>query len=159
MSIIKLNSAQCKRSFKLTISKSGAKIRKIIELRKSMEIFCKKYRMASDLTDDDHKHNHGVKLRKCQKKRPNACICVIFVVSSARPFPSFTPYTQGGFSAAALCRLLGILPPNVRLFSVGLVSPTAFPFEAKIQLASSPADHMQASRILLPSSALPPYDY
>ena len=53
----------------MTISKSGAKIRKIIELHKSMEIFCKKYRMASDLTDDDHKHNHGVKLRKCQKKQ------------------------------------------------------------------------------------------
>ena len=59
-------------------------------------------------------------------------------VPSARPFPSYAPQTQGGFSAALLCRLLGILPPKVR---------------------SRPADHMQASRILLPSSALPPYDY
>ena len=116
MSIIKLNSAQCKRSFKLTISKSGAKIRKIIELRKSMEIFCKKYRMASDLTDDDHKHNHGVKLRKCQKK----------AVPSARPFPSYAPQTQGGFSAAVLCRLLGILPPKVRSRSAGHIPERAF---------------------------------
>ena len=113
MSIIKLNSAQPKRSFKLTISKSGAKIRKIIELRKSMEIFCKKYRMASDLTDDDHKHNHGVKLRKCQKKK---------YLRHAPSHSNIRVYSMGG----SLRKYVRVLPD---IYQSGHLLPslTAFP--------------------------------
>ena len=85
MSIIKLNSAQCKRSFRLAISKSGAKIRKIIELHKSMEIFCKKYRMASDLTDDDQQYKTKATRKRTMMETTGLVIfqAVLMHISSA----------------------------------------------------------------------------